>query len=69
MENYGIMIQQMKQKYKDNPYILQKLHQYLENIPDYLKNVEIDYTKRNAKKDEQVKQTTLFVQYFFQYNE
>lgn len=69
MDNYGIMIQQMKQKYKDNPYILQKLHQYLENIPDYLKNVEIDYTKRNAKKDEQVKQITLFVQYFFQYNE
>tara|TARA_X000001036_G_C20687562_1_gene808248 strand:- start:3058 stop:4521 length:1464 start_codon:yes stop_codon:yes gene_type:complete len=69
MDNYGIMIQQMKQKYKDNPYILQKLHQYLEHIPDYLKNVEIDYTKRNAKKDEQLKQTTLFVEYFFQYNE
>ena len=69
MDNYGILLQQMKHKYKDNPYILQKLHQYIDHIPDYLKNVEIEYTKRNAKKDEQVKQTTLFVQYFFQYNE
>tara|TARA_A100001015_G_C15031798_1_gene733739 strand:+ start:356 stop:1816 length:1461 start_codon:yes stop_codon:yes gene_type:complete len=69
MENYGMLLQQMKQKYKDNPYVLQKLNQYLEHIPDYLKNVELEYTKRSAKKDEQQKQTTLFVQYFFQHNE
>ena len=64
-----MLIQQMKQKYKDNPYVLQKLNQYIEHIPDYLKNVELEYTKRSAKKDEQQKQTTLFVQYFFQHNE
>ena len=69
MESYGSIIQLMKQKYKDNPYILQKLHQYLEHIPDYLSNMEMDYVKRTAKKDEQLKQTTLFVQYFFQHNE
>ena len=52
MDNYGIIIQQMHIKYKDNPYILQKLHQYIENIPDLLKNLELEYSKRNAKKDE-----------------
>ena len=69
MDNYGNLIQHMNQKYKDNPYILQKLHHYLENIPDYLKNVELEYTKRTAKKDEQIKQTSLFVKYFFQHHE
>ena len=56
-----MLLQQMKQKYKNNPYVLQKLHQYIEHIPDYLKNVELEYTKRTAKKDEQQKQTSLFV--------
>jgi len=56
-------------KYKDNPYILQKLHQYIEHIPEYLKNLELEYTKRSAKKDEQIKQTSLFVKYFFQHHE
>jgi hypothetical protein len=69
MDNYGIIIQQMHIKYKDNPYILQKLHQYIENIPDLLKNLELEYSKRNAKKDEQIKQTSLFVKYFFQHHE
>lgn len=64
-----MLLQQMKQKYKDDPYVLQKLHQYIEHIPDYLKNVELEYTKRTAKKDQQQKQTSLFVQYFFQHNE
>ena len=34
MDNYGILLQQMKHKYKDNPYILQKLHQYIDHLPD-----------------------------------
>ena len=69
MDNYGILLQQMRQRYKNNPYVLQKLNQYIENIPDYLKNVDLEYNKRSAKKDEQQKQTTLFVEYFFQHNE
>lgn len=64
-----MLLQQMKQRYKDNPYVLQKLNQYIEHIPDYLKNVELEYTKRSAKKDEQQKQTTMFVQFFFHHNE
>ena len=66
MDNYSGMIVNMKQRYKDNPYVLQRLHQYMQHLSDHLKNMEEEYNKRNARKDEQIKLINMFVKKFFQ---
>ena len=55
MDNYHSLIVLMKGRYKQNPYILQKLEQYILNLPDYLKNIEDEFNKRKNAKEEREK--------------
>jgi len=67
--NQNDIILELREKYKQNTYILQKLDNYITNLPGLLKNLEDDYNKRNARKEELTKERDVFMENFLAENQ